>query len=115
MTINIFVAALSLVLATTVGSAAERAAEDIGKTSSVVRSIGSVRQLFIDNYLIASLKNLKRNFHAAKKHGSPVMVPEHPWEGVGTAPCRASIFLVTLSGMRRRRFTRCGTPRPPRT
>ena len=86
MTFKIFVAALSLVLATTVGSAAERAAEDIGKTSSVVRSIGSVRQLFIDNYLIASLRNLKRNFHAAKKHGSPVMVPEHPWEGVGTAP-----------------------------
>ena len=31
------------------------------------------------------MKNLKRRFHRARKHGPPVMVPEHPWEGVGTA------------------------------
>jgi hypothetical protein len=86
MTVKLWAAALPLVLAVTVGSAAERAADEIGKTSPVVRSIGSVRQLFIDDYLIASLRNLKRNFHAARKHPAPVMVPEHPWEGVGTAP-----------------------------
>ncbi len=51
-----------------------------------VRDIGSRRQLFVDDYLIASTKNLKRSFHTAEKHPSPVMVPEHPWEGVGTAP-----------------------------
>ncbi|MFC1596499.1 HEAT repeat domain-containing protein [Planctomycetota bacterium] len=51
-----------------------------------VRNIASRRQLFIDDYLIASTQNLKRSFHPAQKHPSPVMVPEHPWEGVDTAP-----------------------------
>jgi hypothetical protein len=32
------------------------------------------------------MENLKRSFHQAMKHGPPVMVPEHPWEEVGTAP-----------------------------
>ncbi|MFH1268195.1 MAG: hypothetical protein ABIK89_20950 [Planctomycetota bacterium] len=54
--------------------------------SQTVRDIGSRRQLFIDDYLIASTENLKRSFHPAVKHGPPVMLPEHPWEGVGTAP-----------------------------
>ena len=50
------------------------------------REIGSRRQLFVDDYVIASTHNLKRTFHPMAKRGSPVMVPEHPWEGVGTAP-----------------------------
>ena len=54
-------------------------------TDGEVRDIGSRRQLLIDDYVIASTRNLKRTFHAARKHGEPVMVPEHPWEGVGTA------------------------------
>lgn len=49
------------------------------------RDIGSRRQLFIDDYMIASIHGLKRSFHPAKKHPKPVMIPEHPWEGVGTA------------------------------
>ena len=60
--------------------------------SQAVRDIGSRRQLFIDDYVIASTHKLKRTFHAARKHGEPVMVPEHPWEGVGTAPW-PSVFL----------------------
>jgi hypothetical protein len=38
------------------------------------------------------MKNLKRSFHPAVKHGPPVMVPEYPWEGVGTAPW-SSVYL----------------------
>ena len=55
-------------------------------TSGPVRDIGSRRQLLIDDHVIGSMKNLKRSFHRARKHGPPVIVPEHPWEGVGTAP-----------------------------
>ena len=80
------VCALTLALAITVEAKTSRAAEELQKTSSLVRDIGSVRQLFIDNHLIASMRNLRRDFHAAEKHKGPLMVPEHPWEGVGTAP-----------------------------
>lgn len=72
---------LTLAVLAASGQCAE--AETLGQTA---RDIGSRRQLFIDDYLIASMENLKRSFHAAEKHGPPVMVPEHPWEGVGTAP-----------------------------
>ena len=51
-----------------------------------VNAIGSRRQLFIDDYLIDSMSSLKRSFHPGRKHGDPLIVPEHPWEGVGTAP-----------------------------
>ena len=57
-----------------------------------VRDIGSRRQLLIDDHVIASTSSLKRSFHPAKKHGPPVIVPEHPWEGVGTADW-PSVFL----------------------
>jgi len=53
--------------------------------SDPVRDIGSRRQLLVDDHVIASLSSLKRSFHPARKHGPPVIVPEHPWEGVGTA------------------------------
>jgi len=55
-------------------------------SAQTIRDIGTRRQLFVDDYLIASMENLKRSFHSAEKHGPPVIVPEHPWEGVGTAP-----------------------------
>ena len=42
--------------------------------------VGSRRQLFIDDHVIASTGNLKRTFHAVRKHGPPVIEPEHPWE-----------------------------------
>jgi len=61
-------------------------------TSDPVRDIGSRRQLLIDNHVIASMSGLKRSFHPAKKHGPPLIVPEHPWEGVGTADW-PSVFL----------------------
>jgi hypothetical protein len=59
---------------------------------SAIRDIGSRRQLFIDDHVIATTGNLKRSFHRARRHGAPVMVPEHAWEGVGTAPW-PSVFL----------------------
>ncbi len=68
------------VVAVAVLSAEFAGAADSAQT---VRDIGTRRQLFIDDYLIDSMENLKRSFHAAEKHDSPVMVPEHPREGVG--------------------------------
>ncbi len=32
------------------------------------------------------MRSLMRQSHAMRKHGPPVIIPEHPWEGVGTAP-----------------------------
>lgn len=49
-------------------------------------AVGSRRQLFIDDHVIAQSRNLKRSFHTARRHGPPVLEPEHPWEGVGTSP-----------------------------
>ncbi|MBC8869951.1 MAG: hypothetical protein H8E44_11065 [Planctomycetes bacterium] len=75
-----------LTLAVLAVAAATARCAETENSKQTVRDSGSRRQLCIDNYLIASMENLKRSFHAAEKHGSPVMVPEHPWEGVGTAP-----------------------------
>jgi hypothetical protein len=44
------------------------------------------RQLFVDDYLIASSINLKRTVHQATKHpGNPIISDETPWEGKGPA------------------------------
>jgi len=44
--------------------------------------IDSRRQLFVDDYLIASLKDLKREWHQPVKYpGNPLMSGELPWEG----------------------------------
>ncbi len=43
--------------------------------------IGSERQLFIDDYLVASMQGLKRTLHQPTDiENNPVMLPEHPWE-----------------------------------
>jgi hypothetical protein len=40
------------------------------------------RQLFLDDYLIASMSNVKREIHPAEKHpANPLLWPEKPWEG----------------------------------
>ena len=47
--------------------------------------IGRDRQLFLDDYLIASSVGLRREVHPATKHSAnPVLIPDKPWEGVGT-------------------------------
>ena len=44
--------------------------------------IGSEKQLFVDNYLIESLKNAKQVMNPARKaESNPVLRPERPWEG----------------------------------
>ena len=44
--------------------------------------IDSRRQLFVDDYLIASMDNIKRQWHQPEKHqGNPVMSGKLPWEG----------------------------------
>jgi hypothetical protein len=45
-------------------------------------SIGSKKQLFVDDFLIESLTNTKRVLNAAEKaEGNPVIRPDRPWEG----------------------------------
>jgi len=42
------------------------------------------RQLFVDDYLIASMENVQRQVHPVKKHPSnPLVVQDKPWEGNG--------------------------------
>ena len=46
--------------------------------------IDTTRQLFIDDYLIASSKGLTRRVHQVTKHPSnPLISPDKPWEGTG--------------------------------
>ena len=46
--------------------------------------IDHTRQLFLDDYLIASRKRITRQVHAAKKHpGNPILRPDKTWEGRG--------------------------------
>jgi hypothetical protein len=40
------------------------------------------KQLFLDDFLIASMNNVKRQVHPARKHPrNPIMGPTEPWEG----------------------------------
>lgn len=45
-------------------------------------ALGSAKQLFLDDYLVAEQKNLVRRVHPAEKFkGNPVLWPEEEWEG----------------------------------
>ena len=39
------------------------------------------RQLFVDDYLVASAAKLQRVIHPVTKHGDPILLPVKPWEG----------------------------------
>ena len=44
--------------------------------------IGSRKQLFVDDYVVERMENLKRAMNQPKKHSrNPVLVPDRPWEG----------------------------------
>jgi hypothetical protein len=44
--------------------------------------IDSRRQLFVDDYLIASMEGLQRRYHQPSKHPrNPLLVRDRPWEG----------------------------------
>jgi len=45
-------------------------------------AVGEARQLFLDDAVIASQQNLRREMHAVKKHPrNPLIIPDQPWEG----------------------------------
>lgn len=47
-----------------------------------IRTIGSERQLFLDDYHIAIMDNVSRFIHRPKKlEDNPILVMEEPWEG----------------------------------
>ena len=45
-------------------------------------TVDATRQLFLDDYLVASRQNVTRKIHPARKHpANPVLAPTEPWEG----------------------------------
>ena len=47
----------------------------------VFKYIGDSRQLFLDNHMVAAVKNLTRRQHTPQKHGSnPLISRDQPWE-----------------------------------
>src|SRR5437879_350452 len=51
------------------------------KTSEGSISLSSDRQLFLDDYLVADIQNLKRVLNRPTKYsGNPILKPERPWE-----------------------------------
>ena len=45
--------------------------------------IGSTKQLFIDDRVVAALANVQRQPHRPVRHGPPVLVADRPWETDG--------------------------------
>ncbi len=59
-----------------------------GKSPPLLQ-IGTQRQLFIDSYIIQSLKNARQVLNPADKHPqNPVLRNDRPWEGALTGPSR---------------------------
>jgi len=57
--------------------------------------IGPEAQLFIDEFLVHSMKGLTRSLHPAKKYqGNPILLPEKPWEKVPVFGEESCKFLV---------------------
>ena len=53
-------------------------------------------RLFVDDHWIADKTNVKRAYHAFKKHpGNPVIVADKPWEG-GTAYLYGTVLPVEI-------------------
>ena len=47
------------------------------------KKIENTRQLFVDDDVVACVRNVKRSRHAPQKHGSnPLIVRDKPWEVV---------------------------------
>lgn len=43
--------------------------------------LGGQRQLFVDNYVVEHLENVKKVLHQPDKHlDNPILRPERPWE-----------------------------------
>ena len=56
-------------------------------------SIGSYRQLFIDDHLIAKTDNVTRRLHPVNKYsGNPIVRPDRSWEGRTTVPQGSVIY-----------------------
>src|SRR5687767_2854991 len=44
-------------------------------------TVGTARQLFVDDVLIESMKGVQRTYHAVSKYEkNPIMIPDKPWE-----------------------------------
>jgi len=69
-------------------AAAEPAIRDVGAEAPEppkVLKVGRERQLFIDDWCVDRVCNIRRVFHRPVKHaGNPILVPDRPWEGNAT-------------------------------
>jgi len=46
--------------------------------------IGRTKQLFLDDYIIADMHNLRRKLHRPVRYaGNPILAGDRPWEEVG--------------------------------
>ena len=74
--------------------------------------VGRPRQLFVDDVVTQSRRNLRRTLHAVRKHrGNPLVVPDRPWEGLSLLlyggaikdPLRNGLFRMWYLAFRKRR------------
>ena len=89
-----------------------------GGARPLVRAIGPEAQLFVDDWLVASKRGVRRTLHPCTKLDRPVIVPDKPWEGqrvyvYGSAshdPARKEFRLWYMARCGRRRVTGLATP-----
>lgn len=66
-------------------------------------------QLFADDYLVASKKDVVRKYHPFEKHpGNPIIVSDQPWEG---GMIRVNGVLPNEAGGGYRMWYSCWSPR----
>jgi hypothetical protein len=65
-------------------SAAKVVEGDVGQERPVIQypiAVGAERQLFVDDVVVESVRDVVRTMHPVKKYsGNPILVPEAPWE-----------------------------------
>ena len=50
--------------------------------SAAAKEVTAERELFVDEYIIAESRNVKRRLHPFRKYpGNPILVADRPWEG----------------------------------
>jgi hypothetical protein len=71
-----------LLAAVVLALAAVGAAAEVQQKDAEPLAVGSSRQLFVDDRMVAQSANVSRIFHAAvKSERNPILVAEKPWEG----------------------------------
>lgn len=85
--------------------------QDVGVSSEVKSmQIGSSRQLFFDDQLVAQMQGVSRIWHQPVKHdGNPLSGPDQPWEG-GVHPMGSTVMRDPETGLFRMWYMNYPTP-----